>query len=125
MEELAIEPRFEFRTEVHVERITKLHLEDAADAAYLCGNQPVSPCTIILHMSFLGDDAAVTTKSRGERRAPPRHRTGVASMAWKSDFHTAVNLAARQVPQETEHRGFAGADAELAVRFLLISCDFG
>ena len=49
--------------------------------------------------SFLGDDAAVLARSSVEEPAPPRHRTGVASMAWrrtrrsgrtrrKFDFHT-------------------------------------
>ena len=34
--------------------------------------------------SFLGDDAAVLAESRRERSTPPRHRSGVASMAWRS-----------------------------------------
>ena len=34
--------------------------------------------------SFLGDDAAVLARSRGEEPAPPRHRAGVASMAWRT-----------------------------------------
>jgi hypothetical protein len=31
-----------------------------------------------------GDDAAVLDPSSGEEPAPPRHRTGVASMAWRT-----------------------------------------
>ena len=31
---------------------------------------------------LLGDGAAVLARSSGEERAPPRHRAGVASMAW-------------------------------------------
>ena len=34
--------------------------------------------------SFLGDDAAVLAPSSGEEPASPRHRAGVASMAWRS-----------------------------------------
>ena len=34
--------------------------------------------------SFLDDDAAVLAPSSGEEPAPPCHRTGVASMAWRS-----------------------------------------
>ena len=34
--------------------------------------------------SFLGDGAAVLAPSSGEEPASPRHRAGVASMAWRS-----------------------------------------
>ena len=34
--------------------------------------------------SFLGDDAAVLAQSSGEEPASPRHRAGVAPMAWRS-----------------------------------------
>ena len=34
--------------------------------------------------SFLGDDAAVPAPSGGDEPAPPRHRAGVASMAWRT-----------------------------------------
>ena len=34
--------------------------------------------------SFLGDDAAVLARSSGEELASPRHRAGVASMAWRT-----------------------------------------
>ena len=34
--------------------------------------------------SFLGDDAAVLARSSGEEPAPPRHRAGIASMAWRT-----------------------------------------
>ena len=33
---------------------------------------------------LLGDGAAVLARSSGEERAPPRHRAGVASMAWRT-----------------------------------------
>ena len=40
--------------------------------------------------SFLGDDAPVLALSSGEEPASPRHRAGVASMAWRTfDFHAA------------------------------------
>jgi hypothetical protein len=41
----------------------------------LCGNQPVR--------RMLSDDAAVLAWSSGEEPASPRHRAGVASMAWR------------------------------------------
>jgi glycerophosphoryl diester phosphodiesterase len=34
--------------------------------------------------SFLGDDVAALVPSSGEEPTPPRHRAGVASMAWRS-----------------------------------------
>ena len=34
--------------------------------------------------SFLGDDAAVLARSSGEEPTSPRHRAGVASMAWRT-----------------------------------------
>ena len=34
--------------------------------------------------SFLGNDAAVLVRSSGEEPASPRHRAGVASMAWRT-----------------------------------------
>ena len=33
---------------------------------------------------FLGDDAAVLARSSGEKPAPPRHRAGVTSRAWRT-----------------------------------------
>ena len=35
--------------------------------------------------SFLGDDATVLAPSSGEEPASPRHRAGVASMAWRTN----------------------------------------
>ena len=34
--------------------------------------------------TFLDDDAAVMAPSSGEEPAPPRHRAGIASMAWRT-----------------------------------------
>ena len=47
----------------------------------------VKPCVEInqcVGCSFLGDDAAVLAPSSGEEPASPRHRAGVASMAWRT-----------------------------------------
>ena len=41
--------------------------------------------------SFLGDDAAVLARSSGEEPAPPRHRAGVASMAWRTTRRFSTN----------------------------------
>ena len=68
----------------------KLPVPDTAVAdAYslclrLCGNQPVRRVPTIFTKSFLGDDAAVLARSSGEEPASPRHRAGVASMAWRT-----------------------------------------
>ena len=51
----------------------------------LCGNQPVRRVRRqFFTKSFLGDDAAVLAPSSGEEPASPRHRAGVASMAWRT-----------------------------------------
>ena len=41
--------------------------------------------------SFLGDDAAVLARSSGEEPASPRHRAGVASMAWRRTRRFSTN----------------------------------
>ena len=41
--------------------------------------------------SFLGDDAAVLARSSGEEPTSPRHRAGVASMAWRSTRRFSAN----------------------------------
>ena len=41
--------------------------------------------------SFLGDDAADLARSSGEEPASPRHRAGVASMAWRSTRRCNTN----------------------------------
>ena len=54
----------------------------------LCGNQ--SECVGCTRQSFtkscLGDDAAVLAPSSGDEAALPRHRAGVASMAWSASM---------------------------------------
>ena len=41
--------------------------------------------------SFLGDDSADLARSSGEEPASPRHRAGVASMAWRSTRRFSTN----------------------------------
>ena len=41
--------------------------------------------------SFLGDDAADLARSSGEEPASPRHRAGVASMAWRTTRQFSTN----------------------------------
>ena len=51
---------------------------------HLCGiNQCVGCTRQFFTESFLGDDAAALAPSSGEEPASPRHRAGVASMAWR------------------------------------------
>ena len=45
-------------------------------------NQCVGCTRQFFTKSFLGDDAAVLARSSGKEPASPRHRAGVASMAW-------------------------------------------
>ena len=47
-------------------------------------NQCVGCTRQFFTKSFLGDDAAVMARSSGEEPASPRHRAGVASMAWRT-----------------------------------------
>ena len=47
-------------------------------------NQCVGCTRQLFTKSFLGDDVAVLARSSGEEPASPRHRAGVASMAWRS-----------------------------------------
>ena len=42
-------------------------------------------------LSDFGDDAAVLARSSGEEPASPRHRAGVASMAWRSTRRFSTN----------------------------------
>ena len=47
-------------------------------------NQCVGCTRQFFTKSFLGDDAADVARSSGEEPASPRHRAGVASMAWRT-----------------------------------------
>ena len=47
-------------------------------------NQCVGCTRQFFTKSFLGDDAAVLARSSGKEPALPRHRAGVASMAWRT-----------------------------------------
>ena len=51
----------------------------------LCGNQCVGCTRQFFTKPFFGDDAAVLARSSGEASASPRHRAGVASMAWRTN----------------------------------------
>ena len=52
---------------------------------HLCGNQPVRRVyRQFFTKSFIGNDAVVLAPSSGEEAASPRHRAGVASMAWRT-----------------------------------------
>jgi hypothetical protein len=62
--------------------LTQKALRQKAEGKSLCGNQPVRRVQFFTK-SFLGDDAAVLARSSGEEPALPRHRAGVASMAWR------------------------------------------
>ena len=47
-------------------------------------NQCVGCTQQFFTKSFLGDDVAVLARSSGEEPASPRHRAGIASMAWRT-----------------------------------------
>ena len=47
-------------------------------------NQCVGCTRQFFTKSYLGDDAAVLARSSGKEPASPRHRAGVASMAWRT-----------------------------------------
>ena len=64
--------------------------DDMSDAPhYTCDDVEhcveINQCRQVLFTkSFLGDDVAVLARSSGEEPASPRHRAGVASMAWRT-----------------------------------------
>ena len=55
-------------------------------------NQSVVCTRQFFTKSFLGDGAAVLARSSGGERAPPRHRAGVASMAWRTTRRFSTNV---------------------------------
>ena len=62
------------------------------DGSILCGiNQCVGCTRQFFTKSFLGHDAAVLAPSSGEEPASPRHRAGVASMAWRTTRRCSTN----------------------------------
>ena len=71
-------------------RNLKKHVEDEVTLPALTVsncveiNQCVGCTRQFFTKSFLGDDAAVLARSSGEEPASPRHRAGVASMAWRT-----------------------------------------
>ena len=54
-------------------------------------NQCVGCTRQFFTKSFLRDDAAVLDRSSGEEPASPRHRAGVASMAWRTTRRSSTN----------------------------------
>ena len=54
-------------------------------------NQCVGCTRQFFTKSFRSDDAAVLAPSSGEEPASPRHRAGVASMAWRSTRRFSTN----------------------------------
>ena len=60
------------------EQSTKAHVATCVEI-----NQCVGCTREFFTKSFLGDDACVLVRSSGEDPASPRHRAGVASMAWR------------------------------------------
>ena len=64
-------------------------------AAHIDACTYVGPCVEInqcVGCTSLGDDAAVLALSSGEEPASPRHRAGVASMAWRSTRRVSTNV---------------------------------
>ena len=49
----------------------------------VCKSTSASGARQFFTKSFPGDDAAVLARSSGKEPASPRHRAGVASMAWR------------------------------------------
>ena len=54
-------------------------------------NQCVGCTRQFFTKSFLGDDVAALVPSSGEEPASPRHRAGVASMAWRTTRRFSAN----------------------------------
>ena len=75
------------------EHFSRLDAEAAAAAADACVeiNQCVGCTRQFFTKSFLGDDVAVLSRLSGEEPASPRHRAGVASMAWRSTRRFRTN----------------------------------
>ena len=64
---------------------------DRAVAGCVESNQGVGCTRQFFTKSFLSDDAAVLARSSGEEPASPRHRAGVASMAWRTTRRFSTN----------------------------------
>jgi hypothetical protein len=67
--------------------------DDMLVAACVEINQCVGCTRQFFTKSFLGDDAAVLARSSGEEPASPRHRAGVASMAWRPTRRVSTNAS--------------------------------
>ena len=71
--------------------ILSIDLDDAMAICCVEINQCVGCTRQFFTKSFLGDDAAVLAPSSGEEPASPRHRAGVASMAWRTTRRFRTN----------------------------------
>ena len=71
---------------IDVDESGYLDKDEIIDAVPTCVeiNQCVGCTRKFFTKSFLSDDAADLARSSGEEPAPPRHRAGVASMAWRT-----------------------------------------
>ena len=67
-------------------------------------NQCVGCTRQFFTKSFLGDDVAVLAPSSGEEPASPRHRAGVASMAWRSRTSSCAAPAGGRAPTGARRR---------------------
>ena len=82
----------------HVREHVRVFVEEERDDTIREGamscveiNQCVGCTRRFFTKSFLGDDAAVLARSSGEEAASPRHRAGVASMAWRATRRSSTN----------------------------------
>ena len=90
------------------EKCVLMHYKNAGGKPGFVGITPARPADIValdcveinqcdgctrqfFAKSFLGDDAAVLARSSGEEPASPRHRAGVASMAWRTTRRFSTN----------------------------------
>ena len=90
------------------EKCVLMHYKNAGGKPGFVGITPARPADIValdcveinqcdgcarqfFAKSFLGDDAAVLALSSGEEPASPRHRAGVASMAWRTTRRFSTN----------------------------------
>ena len=71
-----------------------------------------------INQSFPGDDAAVLARSSGEEPESPRHRAGVASMAWRTRRNILIST---QVGTSSDGGG-AKADAVGLEAWALTRC---
>ena len=66
--------------------------------------------------SCLGDDAAVLAPSSGEEPALPRHRAGVASMAWRSTRRFRTNASRILISTQVKGDPWSSSASRAAAR---------